>query len=258
MRTLLAALAVLMSVAASAGAQTPAPAPPAPPDLAPVATATGPMPLTSAIPPCWPSSAFGVPIPGATGSTLYWGKVGDPMETGSTGSWYGWRCPPNAAGNVPLVAKLMRKAYKGPSVMTLVDEALTYPKLTDALTAMWAKYDAPCASVGVTPELLATCEAEMQLLSAAARIGLAPPPPPPLPVPSGTWAVAPYALSKTTPPSRPVFGFRAGRRIAQTYSTAEVGQPCRPEVASVTEGAVAYMAFGPAYNPAEVTVCQRK
>lgn len=73
--------------------------------------------------------------------------------------------------------------------------------------------------------------------------------------PSPAFVVAPYALSKTTPPSRPVFAFGRGRRIAQVYTLAEVGQACKPEIASVTEGTVRYMAFGPAFSPIEVTVC---
>jgi hypothetical protein len=203
------------------------------------------------LPPCWPSFALGIPIPGGTGSNLYWGAVGE------VGSWYGWRCPVDAT-TVRLVSKLVRKAYKGPSIMSLLDEALTHPRLLDALPVLWNKYDAPCDKVGVTPELLAACDADMLALSGAARTGLLPPVPPAPPVPAGAWVVAPYALSKTTPPTRPVFGFQRGRRVAQTYSTAEVGQPCNLSVATVVEGALTYAAFGPLFSPGEVAVCVRK
>jgi hypothetical protein len=81
--------------------------------------------------------------------------------------------------------------------------------------------------------------------------------PPPV-VTVASWFVAPYVLSKDTPPTRPVFNFARARRTGQSYSKALVDQPCDPAIASVTEGAITYMAFGPAFNPAEVTVCVKR
>jgi hypothetical protein len=216
----------------------------------PVVTAVGlpPVPVL-----CWPSVVLGMPVPGATGSPLHWGAVGE------IGDWYGWRCPaldaagvPAANGSARAVVKMVRRSYKGQALSTLVNEALQYPRLIDALAAMWHKYDVPCESVAA--EMQPACVADMQALAAAALAALSPPPPP---APTG-WFVAPYVLSKTTPPTRPVFGFRAGRRLAQTYVIAEVGQPCNLAVATVVEGVVTYGAFGPAFNANEVTVCARK
>ena len=76
-------------------------------------------------------------------------------------------------------------------------------------------------------------------------------------VPTGAYIVAPNVLSKTVPQTRPVFGFVGGLRKAQIANRlAEVGQPCKPEVAQVKELANIYMAFGPAFSPKEVTLCK--
>lgn len=253
-------LAPLLALAQTTPAPTtPAVAPPpatppvpAPvlPDPVPVVTATGlpPRPVV-----CWPGSILGMPVLGATGSQLYWGAVGE------IGDWYGWRCPSldtqgqPVAGVTYAVVKLVRRSYKGQALSTLVNEALQHPRLIDALEAMWYKYDVPCESMAI--DMQPACVADMAALSAAAIAGLSPPPT--TPAPTG-WFVAPWALSKTTPPTRPVFGFLRGRRVAQTYTTAAVGQPCNLSIATVVEGVVTYGAFGPLFSPAEVTVCARK
>lgn len=204
-----------------------------------------PFALASSPPPCWPSKAFGVPLPGTTGTELKFGALEN------VGAWYGWRC-----GEGVKYGKLITKDYKGPGFADIVREAFGYPDLTSAVAAMWAKYDASCTAIALD---IPACQAGLQKLHDAAATALtpSPSPPPPPPPPPLMWKVAPNVLSTTTPPTRPVYGFAEGRRKAITATRAIVGQPCNGAIAQVIEGSVAYMAFGPTFNPAEVAICRQ-
>lgn len=221
----------------------PPPAAPAPAASAVVVTATAPPK-----PACLPSMILGVPIPGATGSPLQWGAVGE------VGDWYGWRCPATVDG-VPVVTKWVRKAHKGQALTTLLNEAFRYPNLADALGAMWAKYDSPCESLSATAELMAACVTERDAIVAAAKLGLALPP---APAPVVAWVVVPSGAAT----SRPAYQFDGYKRSITSLAQAKVGAPCDCS-SYIVEGATVYCVIPPAslvtiVPGSHVAACRKK
>lgn len=84
----------------------------------------------------------------AAGPTCLPSKIGYTVINGSgsiavithtaAGSGVSYRCPD---GTVVWYATL--NSYQGPNAMSLLNEAMTYPGYTQAVAAMWAKYDKP-------------------------------------------------------------------------------------------------------------------
>lgn len=94
------------------------------------AAADTPEPPDTSVPSCWPSRYKYLPI----------GGTGTPVETVTTsaGTGYTYRCPD---GSTPW--KVVRSTWSGPNSSDLLAEAMTYPSIADAASALWHKYDTP-------------------------------------------------------------------------------------------------------------------
>jgi hypothetical protein len=81
-------------------------------------------------PSCLPSGFSGIAIGGAGSKVV--------MVNTTAGFGVVYKCPDSS-----VVWYATLKTYKGPSVSSLLSEAVTYPSYGEAITAMWGKYDQP-------------------------------------------------------------------------------------------------------------------
>lgn len=173
------------------------------------------------------------------------------------GMWVSWVCPVKRAdGTWTKVSQSFASLYSVKADVTTT--ALAGAALKDQPDAL--RFVNQLVTAGtVTPKAGSAEETNLARLHKVARAyaeaNLAasvtlPAEPPPAPK---TYIVAANGSAKT----RQWYPFAAGARTSTTGggSVTIAGTACQPAVASVTEGAVLYAAFGPTFRADRVTVC---
>lgn len=183
------------------------------------------------------------------------------------GMWISWSCPVKRAdGTWTKVSQSFASLYSVKADVTTT--ALAGAAVKDQPDAL--RFVNQLVSAGtVVPKIGSAEETNLARLHKAARAyadaNLAaavvlPTEPPPVVVPPvvvppvvKTYVVAANGTAKT----RQWYPFAAGARTSTSGggSVTIAGTACKPDVASVTEGAVLYAAFGPSFRVDRVTVC---
>lgn len=156
----------------------------------------------AAQPACWPAE-----VPGGTGSTTVVLQIAEGMS-------FVWKCPDGK-----LYYRAVLLSYTGPGTGALFAEALTYKSPTEALAALWSKYDTPGS--GPAWDTLT----EKTIAAGRAAFGGKP-----------AFIVA----KNGTVTTRPAFAVVAGKRSFSSTNRALVGSACDCAALKLTEGSTTY------------------